>query len=182
MTWEEVKYHPVEINSSKIEGFLSSIRKTHVNGGVILACFEADNPIEFDHATFHDLRGADHPFHTFLTSPNVAKTLSDLEIDPPFDPKPEFRHTVALAMEGELTHSVLVGGAYERFRGEMEDARKISRDFMEEIVQGRWLELSVVVTYTPWTNWFYDVAWDCTFIVCDRAAHRFWLLCITDTD
>jgi hypothetical protein len=35
---------------------------------------------------------------------------------------------------------------------------------------------------TPWTPWFYDIAWDATFVLHDPQAKGFVLLCLTDTD
>jgi len=182
MSWEDISYHIVEIRSAKIDRLLSTIRQSHVNGGAICACFEADDAATFQNAAFTDMRGADHPYHTFLKSPSVAEALPELKIVRPFNVIPEFKHTVALAMEGELTHVILAGGAYKCFQGSMAEARQISREFMEEIVEGRWLQQFVAISSTPWTEWFFDIAWDRTFIVCDHVAHRFWLICITDTD
>ena len=37
-------------------------------------------------------------------------------------------------------------------------------------------------SYTAWSPWFYDVAWDTTWIGVDVGFGRVWLLCVTDTD
>lgn len=33
-----------------------------------------------------------------------------------------------------------------------------------------------------WTPWFYDVAWDPSFVIFNRPQMKFWILCMTDTD
>ena len=35
---------------------------------------------------------------------------------------------------------------------------------------------------TPWTPWFFDIAWDATFVMQEQQTKRFVLLCMTDTD
>lgn len=132
MAWKDISYHVVDVKSAKIDRLLSTIRESHVNGGAICACFEADDTAAFKDALFNDRRGADRPYDAFLRSPSVAEALPKLEIATRLGPKTQCKHTVALAMEGELSHTILVGGAYERFRGNMDEARQISRDFMEE--------------------------------------------------
>lgn len=92
-----------------------------------------------------------------------------------------FRSPTYFGVEGDLTHMLLVGGAYERFRGTVEDARALSRRFMEalfgeELHRVGWAGGSP----TPWTLWFYDIAWDGTFVAQEH--QRFILLCMTDTD
>jgi len=182
MTWEDVSYHIVDVKTPKIDRLLSTLRESFVNGGAICACFEADDTAAFRDALFNDTRNASRLYDAFLRSPSIAQALPELEIEPSLSPRPEFQHTVALGMEGELTHTILAGGAYDRFPGHMDEARQIRRDFMEEIVSGRWLAHNVAISYTPWSKWFFGIAWDSTFILCDREGHRFWLLCITDTD
>ncbi|MFO0844664.1 MAG: hypothetical protein U0797_20085 [Gemmataceae bacterium] len=65
----------------------------------------------------------------------------------------------AFGVEGDLTHMLLVGGAHERFRGTVEQARSLSRRFMEalfgeDLHRVGWAGGSP----TPWTRWFYDIA------------------------
>jgi hypothetical protein len=35
---------------------------------------------------------------------------------------------------------------------------------------------------TPRAPWYYDIAWDATFVMQEQRARRFVLLCMTDTD
>lgn len=181
MTWDSVSYHRTQVHSPKIERFLDAIRKTHVNGGIIVACFEPDDPAKFDDSAHRDLHGMNHYFSTFLTRPSVRAGVPELQIPVPLAPPPTFTYKGAFELEGLLTQILLCGGAYKKFDGAVEEARQISHDFVEELVEGRWLQV-MVASVGPLTAWFYDVAWDAFLAIYDQQGRRFWLICITDTD
>ena len=46
----------------------------------------------------------------------------------------------------------------------------------------RFDEVLVYHSYKPWSSWFYDVAWDASWIVIDKRSSTVDILCITDTD
>jgi hypothetical protein len=183
VAWEDVIYRAEKPDDPHIAEFLTAIGRIYVNGGVVLRSFRAINGAAFDHALRNDFRGIGHAIHTFLTCPSVVAALPELQIQPPLERPPEFRWMSPFGVEGDLTHMLLVGGAYERFRGTVEQARTLSRRLMEalfgeELHRVGWAGGSP----TPWTPWFYDIAWDATFVVQDMRAERFVLLCMTDTD
>lgn len=183
MPWEDVTYAVEPLESPAITEFLTAVGQVYVNGGVILRSFRAVNEAAFDLALRSDFRGIDHAFRSFLTCPSVVAALPELQIGLPLERPPEFRWTSPFGVEGDLTYSLLVGGAYERLQGTVDQARGITRRLMEAIF-GRELHLVgwAGSSTTPWTPWFFDVAWDATFVMQDIRAKRFVLLCMTDTD
>lgn len=182
MPWDDVVYTVETFDNPHVTGFLSVLGEIFVNGGVILRSFPATDPAAFDDAFRKDFRGIDHGAQTFLTRPSVVAALPELRIELPIPRPPEFRWTSGFGMEGDLTHMLLVGGAYERYSGTVEQARSLSRRFMETLFGKNLHRLWVGRSTTPWAPWFHDIAWDNTFIVLDQRARRFVLLCITDTD
>jgi len=48
--------------------------------------------------------------------------------------------------------------------------------------QDRYEDIKVFESYRPWTEWFYDVAWDVTGMVLDSKECKMWIICATDTD
>lgn len=46
----------------------------------------------------------------------------------------------------------------------------------------RYEDIIVFESHAPWTDWFYDVAWDVTWMVLDSKECKMWLICATDTD
>lgn len=183
MPWKDVAYTVESLDDTHIKEFLTAAGQIYVNGGVILRSFRATNRAVFNHSLRNDFRGVDHTIQTFLTCPSVVAAVPELQIHLPLERPPEFRWMSVFGVEGDLTHMLLVGGAYERFRGTIEQARTLSRRFMEalfgeELHRVGWAGGSP----TPWTAWFYDIAWDATFVMQDMQASRFVLLCMTDTD
>jgi hypothetical protein len=183
VSWEDVTYDVEPLDNPHITEFLTAFGQVYVNGGVILRSFRATNEAAFDHALRHDRRTIDQVFGASLTCLSVVASLPELQIRLPLERPPEFRWMSALGVEGDLTHMLLVGGAYERFRGTVEQARTLSRRFMEaifgeELHRVGWAGGSP----TPWTPWFYDIAWDATFVMQEQQARRFVLICMTDTD
>jgi hypothetical protein len=181
--WEDVAYTAETLDNPHITEFLTALGQTFGNGGVVFRSFRAMNEAAFDHALRHDRRTIDQVFGAFLTRPSVVAALPELQIRLPLERPPEFRWMSAFGVEGDLTHMLLVGGAYERFRGTVEQARALSRRFMEavfgeELHRIGWAGGSP----TPWTPWFCDIAWDATYVLQDQRTKRFVLLCMTDTD
>lgn len=93
-----------------------------------------------------------------------------------------FHWISSLAMEGELATILLHGGAYKRFEGTIDEAREIGKGVVVAMLADRILNCCVAVSGKAWNSWFFDVAWDSTFIICDHPTNAYWLMCITDTD
>ena len=84
-------------------------------------------------------------------------------------------------LEADLTRKLVTGGAYTRFAGSRHDAQAIVAEFTTSLVsdaQDAWF----AGFWQPWTPWFWDVAWDMTWLGLQRSQRRLWLLCVTDTD
>jgi hypothetical protein len=181
--WEDVSYAAEPVEAPEAAEFLRVLGQTHVNGGGLLRILRPHDEAAFDHALRNDFRGVDHALKTLLTRPSVAAGLPELQIPTPLETSPHFDLMSLLGMEGELTQMLLVGGAYERFRGTIDEARALSRRFMEALFGEELHRVGWAAhTSTPWTPWLYDAAWDATFVVQDLRAKRFILLCATDTD
>jgi len=182
MGWQDVRLRRAEITHPAIKRFLDCVSLTHVNGGAILACLAADDPTVFDHVNGLQMLGLDHSFVTFLGSPSVVSALPELKIDASRLDSLKLAYMSPLGMEGELTHLLLCGGAYRKFDGTIEEARTVTRDFVSAVVDGNYLRAMVAVSHEAWSEWFFDIAWDHTYLLCNPEARNFWLLCITDTD
>jgi hypothetical protein len=184
MPWERVSYVVEPSEGPAVSDLLAAFRGVYLDGSVLFRAFRAVDDQEFDRARRLDFRSLDQTFRTILTRPSVVAALPELQIPDPIEPPPEFRQMSAFGMEGELTALLLAGGASRRFAGTVDEARGLTRRFMESLLgdhlgQPDW---SAGCSSTPWTPWFRDVAWDFTFLLLDQEARRLFLLCMTDTD
>ena len=183
MSWDDVLYRLEALPDRHIDEFIGAFARIYSNGGVVVRSFRAADDAEFDRAIQIDARGVERTALSVVSSPSVINAVPELRIPLPLERPPEFRSTSLFGMEGELTQMLVQGGAYERFPGTVDDARGITRRFMEGLF-GMELHLVgwAVVTATAWTPWFCNIAWDATFVVQDRRTKRYVLVCMTDTD
>ena len=62
------------------------------------------------------------------------------------------------------------------------EAKRLAQKFCEAAFGDRYLDVWVFRSYEAWSPWFWDAAWDKTWIIADAEMSRVWLLCVTDTD
>ena len=59
---------------------------------------------------------------------------------------------------------------------------EIGRRFVSDLFGKRFEDIQVFKHYSPWSEWFYDIAWDTTWIGVDQKELCVWVLFQTDTD
>jgi hypothetical protein len=80
------------------------------------------------------------------------------------------------------TREEVTGGAYERFEGATREAKNLGARFCDALFGDRFIEVEVFRSFAAWSPWFYDVAWDRTWIIIDKRQQLVSLMCRTDTD
>jgi hypothetical protein len=178
MLWSDVHYAEQPLSDPRLEAYLTALRPLYANGRVLLRCFQPTDTVAFHSASQHDMRGLDHLLSAFLCAPTVQVFLSELQIPSPLK-LPAYHYYTAYELEGALTVALLRGGAYQRFSGTEDEARLLSRQFVAAIGHDH---AQVFKILGAWTGWFYDVAWDLSFVILDAQRMKWWILCMTDTD
>ncbi len=178
MLWSDVHYAEQPLSDPRLEAYLAALRPLYANGRVLLRCFQPTDTVAFHSASRHDLRGFDHLLSAFLCAPTVQIFLSELHIPSPLK-LPDYYYYSAYELEGALIMTLVQGGAYKRFAGAEDEARRLSRDFVTAIGHEH---AQVFKILGAWTDWFCDVAWDSSFVILDAQRMRWWILCMTDTD
>lgn len=118
----------------------------------------------------------------FLSHQVLAAQLPELTQGAAFGEEAGFQSVPSITLDGVLAGELLGGGAYERFRRGAREAKNLGGRFCEAVFQDRFEEVDVMASWSAWSKWFFDVAWDMTFLVMDRREQRVTLLCATDTD
>lgn len=163
---------------------LDELRRTHVNGGALLATFDVEgDPTSawfssrgrFDELGFFDV---------LLGSPELRDALPELVAGRDASVRPDFtmQFAGAFLVAGWLAGVLSIGGAYEKFRGTAPEALTIANSAADEVLQGRHRDFAIYSTSAPWSSWFHGVAWDSTHLAIDTVSKRVTLLAITDTD
>jgi hypothetical protein len=117
-----------------------------------------------------------------LQAESVLAAVPELQIPFPLQKLPRYGLYTGFEFEGAVTHSLLSRGAYVASKLDVETARKLSRDFVDALVNGDRLATIVYSIRGAWTEWFFDIAWDQTFVVVNVPTGRWTLFCFTDTD
>jgi hypothetical protein len=52
----------------------------------------------------------------------------------------------------------------------------------DALMCGRFEDFRVDVSHDAWTPWFFDGAWDATYVLTDMRNAEVTVLCLTDTD
>ncbi|UKS26606.1 hypothetical protein LOZ80_34685 [Paenibacillus sp. HWE-109] len=181
MSWQPNSLKYIQINSLIIEEVKRLYSYSHANGGVILACFEVINKDVFSTIPFMNIEYKLY-FENLLSCYDIVTSLPELKIGTPFHDDVIFERSTPFILDGEIASTLFNGGAYRRFQGSPRDAKNIAEKLCDTIIDGRYAEVILFKTNSPWCDWFFDVAWDYTWIIFDKQKCRFWLMCLTDTD
>ncbi|TXK85126.1 hypothetical protein FU659_05110 [Paenibacillus sp. N3.4] len=121
-------------------------------------------------------------FENLLSSYDIVSALPQLKVIAPFHKETVFNRSSAFTLDGEIASKLCTGGAYRSFEGSSKEAKNITSILSNFIFEDRYKESFVFTTNKAWSDWFFDIAWDFTWIVFDEHKSRLWLVCITDTD
>lgn len=182
MGWRDVEYELAPTDDPRLLEVIRLVQVSHANGGVVLRLFQPVSDAAFEAAARSDRQGMDHWLRCFLEAPSVSKAVPDLRIPCPLASMPQYTWYGTYEFEGAVTHMLLLGGAYRSAGLNEEDARAVSRAFVDALVGNARLQTSVYRIHGAWTDWFCDIAWDATFVIYQPVARRWALFCVTDTD
>jgi len=181
MSLSDIEFKPVEVTSPGMTGLLKTMRQMYANGGAMLLGFEAVDADAFDRENKPRL-GDKKRARQMLGAAAVRAAAPELELPAHIAKLPRRRRYGSFELEGAITQMVLNGGAYEGSGLSDAEARALSADFVNELLEDRRDEALIYVFGGAWSPWFQDIAWDHSFFVFDRKARRFWLFCATDVD
>ncbi len=179
--WRRPVFTLAEPAGPAVEALLGALDAAHVNGGAGFARFEfADDPCLrwfVSRNRFDEIAFKEH----LLTSGALRAHLPGLEIPAALEPvKWEWWSSYLLA--GDWARSLMQGGAYGKFQEGARKAIETGEKACAELFGDRHEEVMVFRTGAAWSGWFYNVAWDMTWVGIDKRERKAWLLCLTDTD
>ncbi|WP_390620486.1 hypothetical protein [Polystyrenella longa] len=83
--------------------------------------------------------------------------------------------------EGVLTHLLVAGGVQNDFPGTVNDARRLTADFTDALIEDRILQAQVAICDQPWSTWFHDEVGEFSLFIYDKPVKRIHLLCLTES-
>ena len=181
--WKEISVNSIVFENEAIDELLKKFRSLYSNGKIIFKCFEFSSHLIFE---WYSVRGNISGL-LFLTNffrlPQVKKELSELKIkEVDFSSKFFDESGNSICLDGVLAQSLIWGGAYNNFNGSYKSAKDLANRFCFALFENRYEDVDFSLSQKAWTEWFYDVAWDSTWLILDKRKHLLWCLFMTDTD
>jgi hypothetical protein len=176
-------FEPLAVDDPRIDALLDVVRATYVNGGALLGAFTVrfDGPHSWYWKSQPEGPGV-YDFSAFFASQALAEALPELETGDGFRIEANWERTGPFMLDGELTAVLVQGGAYDRFQGPPQEAKRLAMAFCEAVFDYRYTQVDVYRSSEYWSPWFEAVAWDYSWLILDDERSRVWLLCVTDTD
>lgn len=180
--WQILRVSPVPTTDRAVEQLLVALREARVNGGALFYRFHlSPHPVLNWFLSRNRLQEIGF-FEWFLRCEAVSAALPELNPTEERRLRPDFQRHSSFTLDGEIADEVCRGGAYRGFPGSARQAKDLGVRFCDFLWGDRFTDVSVFRSGTPWSSWFYDVAWDATWLILDRQELLISLLCITDTD
>ena len=178
----EIRFVPVQAPAALLE-LAQVLRSLLVNGGVVVETFE----VEADEVAAWFL--SRNNFDTYGLLEQLLKSEAVTRAAPvlgAFDARAAsrtFEQTSSLHLDGDLAGALVLGRGLRRVRGVATPTPNGSAWRCAtrcSAMPGR--TCASTSPPQPWSPWFFDVAWDHSWVVTDLRAQRMTLLCLTDTD
>jgi hypothetical protein len=179
--WDAPVFSFVQDEQTEPHELLEEFRRAYVNGGAVFARFAVAGDPRIDwyvsRNRLEEIAFAEH----LLTSKALAMALPELKPSLPLE-SIEWVWTTPFILDGEFARTLKAGGAYRDYEGTGVDAKRIGFTACEHLFGNRYDDLLLYRTTTPWSDWFFDIVWDYTWVGVDKATRTVWLICATDTD
>jgi hypothetical protein len=179
--WKDLKLTPLSEWTESSEKLKQAIEKTHCNGGIQLHKFQiSDNP-HFHWFAVRNRLDEIHFIKKLFQRHELKHYLAELKVE---NEKPQIKSSNWFSdifdLPGIIARILGQGGAYERL--EASKAWEISTDFVRSEFGNRFDEFNRFSYEIEGANWFFDIAWDYSFLLFDKRNNQVIIIDITDTD
>jgi hypothetical protein len=178
--WGRTTIEAIKPLDERLIAVTKTLSKTHVNGGAVAAQFRIVSSGAAETALVTDrLKHVDF-FAAFFDNDVVQAALPQVE-----NARPTVGSFEKLSVEtliDSLAQAIGNGGAYRNYQGADGDALRLARRFAEAAFDRRMTGKYCWANYEPWTDWFFDVAWDRSYFCYCAETEIATVLLTTDTD
>lgn len=181
--WDSISFTREELDDASL-ALIEKFSFTHVNGGMKIHKYNMKSNHNIEWAKIEH-RVNERDFLMELLKHEDLKefrealgiTIKNLERNIVLS-----HSTDIFNLSGDIARNLFQGGAYRSIN--CVDAWNIANLYVEKSFQNRFDEILFITTsiYEEPNNWFYDVAWDCSWILIDKGKNCIVLISITDTD
>jgi hypothetical protein len=180
--WAAIGFDRVTSAFPAVEAYLNEMRALYANGKVEHAAFVFSNHPIFDwfasRNQYHEMGFFEEFWKTSGPKAVFPYLLRDLNF---YDQK-YFSFASAFQLGGTLAWILSAGGAYNRFERGGIEAKRLGEAAATEMLAGSYDDALVFQCGAAWSDFFFEVAWDATFLVIDPKRRIVHALLATDTD
>jgi hypothetical protein len=179
--WKQPVFTSAPIENASVEKLLTELCATHVNGGAVFGRFKFANIPNLHWFVSRNRFDEIHFIEHLLCSDAFRVTLPQIKSPKTLEPiKWEWWSSYLIA--GDWARTLMTGGAYEKFKRGGREALTIGERARFALFEDRFEDVQIFRAWVPWSDWYYDVAWDMTWVGIDKRDLTAWVLCLTDTD
>jgi len=182
LLWRSFEVTTVTEVLPAVEEYLVELRRVYTNGGAYCARFHVNGNEDFNWFATRNRWDEMSFFSRLLLHPALVSALPQVAAEGRATELAEFSWGSSLTLDGELARALVLGGAYEQFKGTSREAKELGARVAESVFGDRFLDVVVFRCWKPWSPWFFDVAWDSTMLLIDRRLQLVTVLVSTDTD
>lgn len=185
MNWTGIEFSKdfEPISRPAVRRLLNTFNHIYCNGHHdFFKSFEVKDPLKFESELKSGGLSHQQVLNSFFSCPSIRNGLADFELTEDSSVFPRFELISGDEIADRLDTCIVSGGAYQKFPGTHDESIEICQTFVETLLGNDLDSVVAGVSRDAWCEWFYDIIWDFTFLIWDIKRHRFYLLCITDTD
>ena len=179
---QKLDFQEKEIKFSiKGNKYIQHIETEYANGGMMIFKFQIINPSKGFYIFNNNMEDV---VWKIMKHPKLQKEISEIIGDKNLLRKPKITQANTFGLFGKLCGIAKSGGAYSSIEKKLTDTEviEISKDFVKEFLPNSFEDYHYYQIVGPWTNWFYNIAWDFSAIIFTKQYDELNLICMTDTD
>ena len=178
--WESLEIKPINLSMNSVICFIDELKKLYSNGKIIYNNFIFSESEVLDWYISRNQLNEMFFFNYIWQNATIKQTLKLNEVYE--DSYKSFEMTSAFSLGGCMAEALKWGGAYKKVNYNGVEIKKNSESAATELLNNNFDDTIVCVSNEPWCDFFFDVAWDFTWVVINTSNRNIHIILATDTD
>lgn len=180
--WLDLQVDP-QTRSAPEEDYAAALGRAYANGSVRVGTFLVHENETFDwylsRNQLHEMGFFERFWRVDAVAGFMPEPLRDLNF---YALDGVFQHSSPFLLGGSLAWALAQGGAYVKHPDGPVDAKRLGDLLAADWIADHYDDILVYESHRAWCEFFFDVAWDRSWVVVDKLMRLVHVLCATDTD
>ena len=178
--WKTLEISEFKTSLPLLNEYLNELSNLYVNGSVIHKSFILGESEVLDWYVSRNQLKEMLFFWKLWEHKELIKYLDLTEIDE--DSNQSFESSSPFMLGGSLAWALNWGGAYREPTWKGSRSKELGENAAGELLDGNFDNCLVFEARGAWCNFFYDVAWDYTWVILNKEKRLLHVIMATDTD